>query len=464
MANRSTRRTFLKQAAATGMLGPVIFTNRAYGQNASRKLRHALVGVAGMQGGSDMGSFASHADIEFVALCDVDKRHLAKGAQKAPHAKQYLDWREMLDKENKNIDSISVTIPDHMHAPITMTALRMGKHVYSQKPLCHDIYECHQIIQEAAARPDQVTQMGIQCHSINQYRLAVAMLQWGVIGKVKEVHSWSNKGWVGRKGSLERRPDRTDPVPDYLDWDLWLGTAPQRPYVNKLYHPCDWRRWIDFGTGTQGDMAAHIMDPVYSALELTSPSWVMSYQTPPFEETYSGNNKIVHRFPQTKYTTGEIDWYWYDAGCMPDESDWPLEHRRSKPDKHGRKHIHGQGSMFIGEKGCLHLPHVGSPEPLFPETELKEILTRFKQEVKLPPIPTHYHQFVDAALGKGKTTAPFSYAGPLTQTVIMGTVINRFPKEKLTFDGENCQFTNKPEANKFLRRTYRSGWEVDGLS
>ncbi len=464
MSNRSTRRTFLKQATATGVLGPVIFSRRAYGKNESRKLRHAIVGVAGMQGGSDLGSFAGHPDIEFVALCDVDKRNLKKGVGKAPNARHYTDWRQMLEKEDKNIDSVSVTIPDHMHAPVTMTALKMGKHVYCQKPLCHDIYECHQVIREAARRPDQVTQMGIQCHSLNQYRLAVAMLQWGVIGKVKQVHSWSNKGWVGAKGESERRPDRSDPVPDYLDWDLWLGAAPQRPYVNELYHPVNWRRWIDFGTGTQGDMAAHIMDPVYTALELTSPLWVMSYQTPPFEETYSGNNKIVHRFPRTRYTTGEIDWYWYDAGCMPDESDWPVEHRRSKPDANGRKHINKQGSMFIGEAGCLHLPHLGAPEPLFPEEKLKEVLKRFKQDFTLSTIPNHYHQFVDAALDKGEATTPFSYAGPLSQTVLFGTVINRFPNRKLTFDGAACQFTNHPRANQFLRRTYRSGWEVEGLS
>jgi len=449
MTVRATRRAFLKQAAVAGALGPVILSGRAQAE-AGGTLRHASIGVGGM-GASDLNHIGGHPDVSIVALCDVDRRRLEAAAKKHPHATLYQDWRRLLEKEGGRIDSVNVTVPDHMHAPIAMTALRMGKHVWCQKPLCHDIHEVRALTREAARRSEQATQMGIQIHSHTAYRTAVAMIRFGLIGRVKEVHSWSGKAWTGKKGKTETRPDRTDPVPELLDWNLWLGTAPERPFVKGIYHPGHWRRWIDFGTGTQGDMACNIVDPVFTALDLTAPEWVMSYQTPPYAETYSPNNKIVHHFPGTKYTARDIDYYWYDAGAWPDTSDWPLP-----------GDLPGQGSMFVGEKGHLLLPHVGGPQPL-PREKFAEDIKRFKEKVTLPDIPDHWRQFVEAALGRGKTSAPFSYAGPLTETVLMGTVINRFPKEKLAWDAKACRFTNKPEANEHLARTYRDGWHVKGL-
>jgi len=451
MARGSTRRSFLKQMVGVGAAAPLILSGSTRGAAAGGKLRHASIGVGGM-GGNDLGQFGGNPHVRIVALCDVDRGRLEQAAKKYPHARLYQDWRELLEKEADAIDSVNVTTPDHMHAPIAMTALRLGKHVYCQKPLCHDIGEVRRLTEEAACRPGQVTQMGIQIHSHIAYRTAVAMLQFGLIGKITEVHSWSNKAWTGKKGQTERRPDRTDPVPEGLAWDLWLGTAPERPFVEGLYHPSNWRRWIDFGTGTQGDMACHIVDPVFSALGFTSPEWVMSYRTPPFEETYSPDNKIVHHFPGTKYTAGDIDYYWYDSGAMPESGDWPLP----------RGKLPRQGSMFIGEKGHLLLPHIGGPQPL-PREKFEADLQRFKDEVHLPDIPNHYQQFVEAALGRGTTTAPFSYAGPLTETVLMGTVINRFPKEKLIWDAKACRFANSEKANAHLYRPYRDGWHVEGL-
>ena len=449
MTAKTTRRAFLRQVAVAGAVGPMILSGRARAA-AGGKLRHASIGVGGM-GAGDLGEFARHPDVRIVALCDVDRGCLEQTAKGHPDAKLYQDWRELLEKEGARLDSVNVTTPDHMHAPIAMAALRMGKHVYCQKPLCHDIHEVRQLTEEAARRPRQATQMGIQIHSHIVYRTAVAMIQFGLIGKIKEVHSWSDKAWTGSKGGGERRPDRADPVPEGLAWDLWLGTAPERPFVKDIYHPVNWRRWIDFGTGTQGDMACHIVDPVFAALEFTGPEWVMSYRSPPFEETYSPDNKIVHRFPGTKYTTGAIDYYWYDAGARPESGDWPLT-----------GNLPGQGSMFIGEKGYILLSHVGGPQPL-PREKFTDDLKRFQEEVHLPDIPDHYRQFVEAALGRGKTTAPFAYSGPLTETVLMGTVVNRFPGEKLVWDAKACRFTNKPEANARLRRTYRDGWSVKGL-
>ena len=450
MALRTTRRVFLKQVAMAGAVAPLVLTAGARGA-AGGKLRHASIGVGGM-GEGDLGQIGGHSDVRIVALCDVDRGRLEQAAKKHPDATLYQDWRELLQKEGEGIDSVNVTTPDHMHAPIAMTALRMGKHVYCQKPLCHDIGEVRRLTEEAARRPRQATQMGIQIHSHVAYRTAVAMIQFGLIGKITEVHSWSNKAWTGTKGKSERRPDRADPVPEGLAWDLWLGTAPERPFVKDIYHPSDWRRWIDFGTGTQGDMACHIVDPVFTALEFTSPEWVMSYRTPPFEETYSPDNKIVHHFPATKYTTGDIDYYWYDAGAWPESGEWPLPKGK----------LPGQGSMFIGEKGHLLLPHIGGPQPL-PREKFEGDLKRFKEEVPLPDIPNHYQQFVEAALGRGTTSTPFAFSGPLTETVLMGTVINRFPEEKLAWDAKACRFANNEQANGRLRRTYRDGWRVEGL-
>jgi hypothetical protein len=450
-----TRRSFLKGVSAAGCLSPLVFSSTSLSRAGGRKLRHACIGTGG-QGFSDLKAMASHADIEYVAFCDVDAERRAKAAELFPQARTYSDWRELLEKENDRIDSVTVSTPDHMHAPITLTALRQGKHVYCQKPLCHDIAECRAVAEEAARRPQQVTQMGIQIHSHIAYRTAVAMIQYGMIGKIKEVHSWCGKGWVGPP---ETRPTHSDPVPKSLNWDLWLGNAPERPYVSKIYHPGNWRRWLDFGTGTQGDMAAHIMDPIFTALKLTSPLDIQSEGTAPYAETYSPKNRITYRFPGTAYTTGDsILYHWCDAGLTPDFSAWPLpvnpQTGETKPPM--------QGSMFVGEKGYLLLPHIGGPQPL-PRARFAEDLRQFKKDVELPKIESHYHQFISAALGPGSTSVPFSYGGSLSESVVMGAIANRFPKQKLIWDAQALQFTNVPEANAFLRRTYRAGWEVEGL-
>jgi len=455
MPDKSTRRTFLKQLAATGAVLPLGLNPSVFSPPAGRKLRHAAIGVGGM-GWSDLKRFCTHENVELVALCDVDTRYLVKAAgnplvaEKFPHARTYRDWRELLDREKNNIDSINVSTPDHMHAPISMTALSMGKHVFCQKPLAHDIQECRALAEEAARHPRLVTQMCIQIHSHLTYRMGVKMVRAGMIGKVKEVHSWCGKGWTGPP---ERRPDRTDPVPEHLDWDLWLGTAPERPFVKGLYHPKNWRKWMDFGTGTLGDMACHIMDPVFSALDLTAPDQVKSEGTPPFEEAYSPKNKIVYGFPGTRYTAGAtLTYTWYDSGRMPDRDLFPLARDQKLP---------GGGSMFVGEEGCLLLPHWAAPRPL-PGDRFKEKIKAFKKKHEFPAI-NHYDQFIDACLGKGKTTTPFSYSGPLTETVVMGLIAHRFPQETLLWDPEGLRFPGKPEADQHVRRSYRKGWEIEGL-
>ncbi len=458
MTVKTTRRTFIKQAAIAGAAGPLILSGKASGGN-GRKLRHAAIGTA-RRGAQDLACFISHPDIEIVALCDVDQNYLEQAAKRHPDARLYRDWRTMLDKEGDRIDSINATVPNHMHAPIATTALRMGKHVYCQKPLTHSIYESRKLAEEAALRPELVTQMGVQSNSDSTVRNAVAMIQFGVIGKIKEVHSWDivRFHYTGAftDPPMQRRPDRVDEVPDSLDWDLWLGVAPQRPHIKDFYHTRWWRRWHDFGGGAQGDMAGHMMDVAFTALELTSPKWVMSHRTPPFDGIFSPNNKVQYHFPGTKYTAGDIDYFWYDTGPVDAKSSWPIDQKKKLP---------GDGSMFVGEKGYLFLPH-GSEPQLLPREDLKDAVKEFDTQVGRQGgrMVDHYHQFIDACLGKDTTTTtPFKYSGNLTESILMGTVVNRFPKEKLIWDAKALKFSNKPEANQYLRRTYRDGWHVKGL-
>jgi predicted dehydrogenase len=457
MTTKATRRTFIKRAAAVGAAGPFLISSKARAAE-GRKLRHAVIGTA-RRGEQDLNEFVTHPAFDVVALCDVDENFLQKAAKRFPKARLYRDWRRLLQEEADRIDSVNVTVPNHMHAPIAMTAMRMGKHVYCQKPLTHSLYESRKLAEEAARRPQLVTQMGVQTHSAAGYKTAAAMIQFGVIGKVKEVHSWDiiRFYYTGAftNPPTRRRPDRVDQVPDSLDWDMWLGVAPKRPFVKDYYHTRWWRRWYDFGGGAHGDMGGHMMDGVFMALELTAPKWIISHRSPPYEETYAPNNKVQYRFPGTKYTAGEIDYFWYDTGPVDAKTSWPINQSQKLPD---------DGSMFVGEKGYMLLPHGGQPQ-LLPRDELSGALKDFQTHVgRIEGRETdHYHQFIDACLGKGKTTTPFQYAGNLTESVLMGTIVNRFPGEKLVWDAASLQFPNKPEANRYLRREYCDGWHVDGL-
>src|SRR3972149_5561639 len=256
-----TRRSFLKQTAA--IAGLAAFMPRlSLGNSANSRLQHASIGVGGM-GWSDLNSILNGGATEIVAICDVDADSPPKAAEKLPNARKYRDWRELLEREADKIDSVNVSTPDHMHAPIAMSAIRLGKHVYCQKPLTHTVYEARQLTL-AARQANVVTQMGIQIHADVTYRMAVRIIQDGAIGKIKEWHSWQGSGHPGGG-----RPEGQDPVPPNLDWDKWIGVAPMRPYKKDIYHPARWRGWREFGSGVMGDFACHIFDPVFTALELS---------------------------------------------------------------------------------------------------------------------------------------------------------------------------------------------------
>jgi predicted dehydrogenase len=432
-----SRRRFLELsgAGASGLaLGPRLLSARP----GRGKIRHATVGCGGM-GGADLNAIASHPDIQIVALCDVDKKNLDAALKKFPDAKGYRDYRKMFAEISDEIDTVNVGTPDHMHAAIAMTAMNKGKHVYCQKPLTHDVYEARRLA-EAARAKKRVTQMGIQVHSSREYRLAVRVIQDGAIGKVKEVHSWSNKKW-GHNGTREAGED---PIPENLDWDLWLGTAPFRPFKKRDYHPGNWRKWLDFGCGTMGDMSIHILDPIAGALELTQPHTILSESDPPPQESFATKNIVKYSFPGTKFTVDPFPLTWYDGDAMPSTQGWPVE---KLPD---------QGSMFVGEKGFMLLPHVATPQLLPAETFKGFAMPDVKGD-------NHWHQFVKAVKGEGTTSANFDYAGPLTEFVLLGVLANRVPGKLLKWNAADLKLEGSPEASALLKRTYRKGWEVDGL-
>jgi predicted dehydrogenase len=435
----ASRRQFLLGSTAAGLMLPA--WARSVHAAAPERLRLASVGVGGM-GASDLGSLSSHPKLDVVALCDVDSRRLAEAASRHPKAKLYSDYRVMLDEMHDGIDAVQVSTPDHTHAPAAMTAMNHGKHVYCQKPLTHDVYEARQL-RLAAEKSGVVTQMGTQIHSHGAYRTAVKLVQSGAIGKVSEVHSWSSKTW-GYEGA-QPAPAK---VPEFLNWDLWLGSAPQTEYAEGQYHPANWRRWYDFGCGTMGDMAIHILDPVFSALKLGTPHKLISHSSKPPAKSYGLQNETRFSISATDYTTDDFVLTWYDGGRMPETKAWPEPITKALPD---------QGSIFIGERGYILLPHIANPVLVLNSAA-------DKHEIEQVAGGDHYHLFVDACLGGAPTTAHFGYAGPLTESVLLGVLANRFPQQELVWDAESMTIKGLDAAQQLIKRTYREGFEVEGLS
>jgi predicted dehydrogenase len=436
------RRTFLRNAGQAGLAAP-FFIRELLSKPPSGTLRLAAFGANGMAW-STLDGIATHPKATLVCVAEVDASRLDRVKAKYPGARLYKDWREMLRKEKGQIDAASVATPDHMHAPQAVNAMRMGLPVYVQKPLAHDIHEVRTMM-KMARELRLPTQMGIQIHSAAQYKTAVQVIQSGTIGKVKEVHTWSEKKW----GDTERLPTTADPIPAGFNWDAWLGVAATRPFLRDVYHPGNWRKRLDFGTATFGDMGCHILDPVFSSLKLGSPVSVRSEGTAPNGESWALNTLIRYVFPGTEYTAEKtMPLTWYDGDRLPPEEVRALT---------GSFKFPGQGSIFIGTKGQMLLPHIAMPILLpirdFADFQRPEAITT-----------NHYWQFADAVLGYGTTSAGFDYAGPLTESVLLGPLATRFPETTLEWDGKKAKFRNSKEANEFLRRKYRDGWSVHGLA
>jgi predicted dehydrogenase len=438
------RRDFIKKTSL-GLFGlalsPAAFANI----KAGGRLRTAHIGVGNM-GLEDLKAISSHAMVDVAALCDVDSNNLATASKLFPNAKTYSDYRIMLKEMEKSVDAVIISTPDHTHAPASIMAMKLDKPVYCQKPLTHHVTEARKM-KALAKKNNLVTQMGIQVHSFYDYKLATLLIQSGVIGKVHTVRAWSPKNW-GYDGPA---PVGSDPIPAGLDWDLWLGTSAARPFKEDVYHPGNWRQLVDYGCGTLGDMGVHIFDTPYNALELDVPQTIVNECREPNGFGYPVNNTVTYEFPATKYTAETLKWVWYDGqGAPPKHEDLMLPNGEELPD---------QGAMFIGENGRLLLPHFQQLPRKIVDGEYVEMdIESFNLGKPVKDYASeskkHYHQFVDACLGKGETTAPFEYSAKLTETILLGVIAGRFPNETLNWDSKKAKFAEK-KANKFLNGKYR---------
>lgn len=450
----TSRRRFLQSAAAVSA-APFILPAKVWADPPSKKLAHAAIGITG-QAASDIDALMGSGRMEVVAIADVDKRNHAAAKQKFPNAKIFQDWRELFASASDSFESVSVTVPDHMHAIIAMNALNRKKHVYCQKPLTRTIHEAH-ALRTAAKKAGVVTQMGNQIQSSSEYRTAVQMIRDGVIGKIKEVHCWT-----GAQFPQAARPDGAEAIPEGLNWDLWLGVAPERPYRNGIYHPFNWRGWQDFGGGAVADFTCHIMDNAYKALDLAAPfsvectgaeqAWLEDAkrrgdswpQWETFRFEFAGNDRTVAK---------TMPLYWYDGGRKPAKEAIPGLEGRELP---------ANGSAFIGETGTLIIVHFGGRPQLFPLA--REIEYRGLKKPIIPGSPDeHYTSFVRACLGEGTTTSHFDYAVPLTEAAHLGTIAVRFMGKKLAWDSPAMKFPDFADANAFVKPSFRSGWSVEGI-
>ena len=439
--NTLTRRRFLKASAA--FAGWNLLPSNVWANPPSKKFYTAHIGVGGM-GKGDLKNIISHPLVEAIGLADVAKKAFENEAVKGiTGASHFSDYREMLAKLGDKIDGVVISTPDHTHFPAAKLAMEMGKPVYLQKPLSHEIAEAYEL-KKLAREKNLVTQMGIQCHSGAAYRTAVDFLHQGIIGKMKRVYAWSNKSW-GYDGPAYQG---SDPVPEDLSWNLWLGSAPERPYLNGKYHPSQWRRILDFGCGTLGDMGVHVLDTPCKALKLGYPISVKATCRPTNHFSHPTSSVIEYEFAGTEFTDGPLSLTWHDGEesltkKAGDNPDLQLEEGRPLP---------GQGAMFIGENGKrLLLPHHEAPQPL--PRELLKSITKPKLERT-----DHYHQWVDAAMGNGVCSANFDYAAPLTVVNLLGVMGTRFPGETLQWDHEMKCFKNHPEATKLVSRAYRTNY------
>ena len=447
------RRNFIKTSAAlaagAALTGCATETTAAA---APTGFRTAHIGIGNM-GFEDLKAVASHPEVKVTALCDVDSNYLKAASEMFPEAKTYKDYRVMLTEMADEVDAVFVSTPDHTHAPASMKAMEMGKPVYCQKPLTHHVSEAR-AMRKMANEKGLITQMGIQVHSFYDYKLATLLIQSGIVGKVKMVRAWSPKNW----GTDAAAPEGTDPVPETLDWNLWLGTSAERPYKAGVYHPGNWRKLVDYGCGTLGDMGVHIFDTPYNALGLDVPTTITTECRPPNDFGFPENNVVTYTFPGTEYTTEEFQWVWSDGPGAPstDHPDMQLPNGDPLPE---------QGALFIGTEGTLLLPHfMQLPSKIVDGTYVDisaEIKAIEEKHNLAEPVrdygsesPKHYHQFVDACMGKDEVTAPFDYSARLTETILLGTIAGRFPGKTLHWDNATARF-EEDEANALLDAPYR---------
>jgi predicted dehydrogenase len=451
MNNNSNRLISRRQfVATTAMASSFLLVPRhvvaGSGEDApSAKLNIAGIGIGGM-GANNLVNLASQ---NIVALCDVDLNYAAKTIAKYPGAKVWTDYREMLEKQ-KDIDAVLIATPDHTHAVIAMAAIKAGKHVYCQKPLCHDLYEARMLTQ-AAAESKVATQMGIQGHSSEGFRLICEWIWAGAIGEVREVdawcsltyYPWGHAYWSSKWGAA--RPTDTPPLPDKLNWDLWLGPAPEHPY-HPAYHPSVWRCWWDFGNGMMGDRGAHSLDSVVSSLKLGPPTSVEATSCGLNPDTHPLSAIVTFQFP-AREGLPPVKLTWYEGTRPPRPPQ--LEDGHDLPNE--------GGVIFKGSKGALMCGVYGDSPRLIPETAMQAYQRPPKT---LPRIKgSHEMDWVNAAKAGRQPGAHFGYSGPLTETCLLGNIAKRVDA-RIEWDAANLKITNLPDANKYVRAEYRKGWTL----
>ncbi|GAB3235567.1 Gfo/Idh/MocA family oxidoreductase [Hymenobacter seoulensis] len=472
-----SRREFIKQSAAavaTFMIVPrFVLGGKGY-TAPSDQLLIAGVGVGG-KGESDLASFVQSGKARIAYLCDVDDRRAARAVQAYPQAKYYKDWRQLLDKEGKNFDAVSVATPDHNHAAVTLAAMQLGKHVYVQKPLTHDLYEARALT-EAAKRHKVVTQMGNQGASGDGVRQLQEWYDANEIGKVHTVYCWTDRP-VWPQGIAW--PTTAASVPKELDWDLWLGTAPFRPYVDKLV-PFNWRGWWEYGTGALGDMGCHLLEAPFRVLGLQYASavqasvgsvYVDEFKRGYFPESCPPSSHVILKFPKTDKNKHEVTVHWMDGGIQPE-----------RPEELGPNELFGDGGngiLFVGTKGKMMASTYAADPRLLPTSRNQEV--KVKQTLTRVPggADGHYAQWVEACLagyGNHYLSAPFETAGPLTEALLMANLAIRgydlqrpkatgsgvdYPGRgiELLWDPKQLRVTNFEEVNRFVKRDYRPGWQ-----
>lgn len=432
-ASNRSRREFVASTGAGLVAGIGFFSSsdsavaRPFSPN--EQLNVACIGTANRAAADIQG--VMHENV--VALCDVDQTYLDRKLKEIPDARSYVDYREMLDKEGDKIDAVVIGTTDHHHAPATMRAIKAGKHVYCEKPLTHTVEEAR-IITDAARKAGVATQLGTQIHAEDNYRRVVEIIQAGVLGDISEVHVWvGGKGWGG--GDL---PEKGEEPPKYLDWDLWLGPAAERPYAAGRYHPAQWRRWWEFGQGTLGDMGCHYMDLPFWALNLKYPTSVEAEGPEVHPETAPLGLIVRYTFPSGNDPKG-MKFTWYGDQMVPKEI--------------AGERVPGSGVMFVGSEGKMFADY--GKYRLFPTKKFADFQP---PEQTIPASIGHHREWLKACRDGSPTTCNFDYSGPLTETVLLGNVAYRSGKA-FDWDGDNFK-ASTAEAEKYLRKEYRSGWEI----
>jgi predicted dehydrogenase len=462
-----TRRQFLRGTAMSGaafMIVPGTVLGLRGATSANGKLNLAGIGIGG-QGGVDVEKMESE---NIIALCDVDKNHAAHIFKKYPNAKQFTDYRKMLD-EMKEIDGVVVGTPDHHHAFASMEAIKRRKHVYCEKPLTHSVWEARQVA-NAAREAKVATQMGNQGQASEEPRRLCELVWSGIVGPIREAHIWTDRPSQGLFNEYwpqgVPRPKEEPPVPASLDWDLWIGPAPMRPY-NPIYLPFRWRGWWDFGTGALGDIGCHAMDPVFRALKLGAPISVQGASTRVNQDSFPLGSMITYQFPARSSEVQTINCHvkglsgpaaggvemptcklvWYDGGLRP-----------PRPEGLPEGTLMGDnGRLLVGDKGFI----LGNS--VFPQSLAQDAKNI---QACIPRSGDHYGEFIAACKGGKAAGSNFDWAGPLAESVLLGNVALRVQlREELTlyrlmWDSKALRVSNLEDANKFVRREYRAGWSL----